>query len=363
VTPSRQFTIAVDVDEVVVAMLPEWIRLYNQLWDDDLQPNEVTDWDLTLFVRPECGKKIYEILNRSDLYANVKLVPGALEAIAHLRSKGYRLVFVTSATKGHAGQKLQCLQDHGVLERGRQVDPDYVECTDKALIRADLIIDDRPLNIERFPGPGILFPCEHNKRWNPDAETAGRVGVVQGWEGIPAMVESFLVSHPIKPADTTALLQQGLKSSNPKDVIGSNKLPLHLWPASATAMGCLGFLDGMLKYGKTNFREMGVRASIYVDACKRHLDAWFEGEEHAPDSKIPHLAHALACIAIIVDADAVGKLEDDRMFNGVGYLKLVKRLTPHVARLKAVHADKSPRHFTIADNAALALQTEEDPDH
>lgn len=138
------------------------------------------------------------------------------------------------------------------------------------------------------------------------------------------------------------------KPTNPKDIIGSTKLPLHLWPETATVMGCLGLLEGALKYGRANFRAIGVRSSIYVDACKRHLNAWFEGEECAPDSGLPHLAHALACIAIIVDAQAAGKLNDDRNVTG-GYIPLVRDMTPHVARLQALYADRSPKHYTIAD--------------
>jgi hypothetical protein len=137
-----------------------------------------------------------------------------------------------------------------------------------------------------------------------------------------------------------------IKPTNPKDLIGSGKLPLHLWPVTATALGSLGLLDGMLKYGRSNFRAVGVRASIYYDAASRHLNAWFEGEAVDPDSGLPHLAHALACLAIIVDAEAAGKLNDDRMHPG-GYRELINSLTPHVARLKAVHADKSPTHYII----------------
>lgn len=143
-----------------------------------------------------------------------------------------------------------------------------------------------------------------------------------------------------------------MKQTNPKDAIGSNKLPLHLWPSTATALGSLGLLDGACKYGRSNFRAIGVRASIYYDAASRHLNSWFEGENTDPDSGLPHLAHALACIAIIVDAEAAGKLNDDRMFTG-GYRKLVNELTPHVARIKALHADKSPKHYTIADSASV----------
>lgn len=140
-----------------------------------------------------------------------------------------------------------------------------------------------------------------------------------------------------------------LKNTNPKDAVGANKLPLHLWPTTATAMGSIGLLEGALKYGRSNWRESGVRASIYVDACKRHLDAWFEGEECAPDSGSPHLANALACLAIIVDAQAAGKLVDDRAYNGAGYRKLADELTGHVPRLRQMFAEHSPHHYTRAD--------------
>lgn len=141
------------------------------------------------------------------------------------------------------------------------------------------------------------------------------------------------------------------KPTNPKDLIGSGKIPLHLWPTTATVMGSMGLLDGMLKYGRSNYRAIGVRASIYYDAASRHLNAWFEGEEVDPDSGLPHMAHALACLAIIVDAQAAGKLTDDRCTPG-GYRALVDEMTGHVSRLKGMHAGKSPQHYTITTEAA-----------
>jgi hypothetical protein len=145
------------------------------------------------------------------------------------------------------------------------------------------------------------------------------------------------------------------KPTNPKDIIGSNKLPIHLWPNTATAMGCIAMLNGMLKYGRSNFRALGIKASIYYDAAKRHLDAWFEGEEFDPDDGVPHLSAALACVAIIVDARAAGKLNDDRLIAG-GYRELVDEMTPHVSRLKKLHEKRNPRHFTIADSAEFSTK-------
>lgn len=139
------------------------------------------------------------------------------------------------------------------------------------------------------------------------------------------------------------------KPTNPKDIIGSSKVPLTLWPETATVLGSMGLLDGALKYGRTNWRAVGIRISIYIDALRRHANAFFEGEDIDPDSGLPHTAHMLATLAILVDAIATGNAVDDRMIAG-GYRKLIDDMTTEVERLKKKHADRNPRHFTIADN-------------
>lgn len=152
------------------------------------------------------------------------------------------------------------------------------------------------------------------------------------------------------------------KPSNPKDILGSNKLPVHLWPETATILGAMGLLEGALKYGRSNWRAVGIRASIYYDAIRRHTAAWFEGEDTDPVSGLPHIAHILANAGIIADAGAAGKLSDDRMIEG-GYLKLLSELTPHVARLKEKYAGQNPKHYTIADNDLLHIEDDTDFDN
>jgi hypothetical protein len=144
------------------------------------------------------------------------------------------------------------------------------------------------------------------------------------------------------------------KPVNPKDGLGILKLPLHLWPVSATAHGSLALLDGLLKYGRMNWRGTEVRASVYVGALLRHVAEWMEGENVDAKSGLHPLAHALACLAIIVDAQAAGTLVDDRNYPG-GYAALAELLTPHVARLQALYAEvKAPHHRTIRDQERLA---------
>lgn len=104
----------------------------------------------------------------------------------------------------------------------------------------------------------------------------------------------------------------GYPDDNPKTAIGVTKVPLHLVPPSASHHLALAFKDGAAKYGPYNWRDHKVSASVYVAAAKRHIDAWWDGENLSPDAGVEHLAHAMACMAIILDAASVAKLNDDR---------------------------------------------------
>jgi hypothetical protein len=102
------------------------------------------------------------------------------------------------------------------------------------------------------------------------------------------------------------------KETNPKDRAATTRLDLSLFPATARVYGALAFAEGDLKYGGYNWRVAGVKASVYYAACNRHLDKWFNGQESDSVTGVPHLANAIACLAVLVDAIVVGRLNDDR---------------------------------------------------
>ncbi len=99
---------------------------------------------------------------------------------------------------------------------------------------------------------------------------------------------------------------------NPKDAIGVKKAPMNLVPFTAIVTASIAMLDGKLKYGAYNWRLQPVQAMIYADAAKRHIDAWINGQELASDSRAHHLGHAIACMAILIDAQTTQNLFDDR---------------------------------------------------
>lgn len=108
----------------------------------------------------------------------------------------------------------------------------------------------------------------------------------------------------------------GYPDNNPKSLSGASKVPLHLVPPSAKFFLAQALADGAKKYGPYNWRDKAISISTYKSAFERHMDAFWDGEELARDSKVHHVAHAMACCALILDAMTVGKLLDDRPAKG-----------------------------------------------
>ena len=136
--------------------------------------------------------------------------------------------------------------------------------------------------------------------------------------------------------------------NNPKTRAGgSNKVPLHLVPPTAIAHMAMAFADGATKYQAFNWRVEPISASVYYGAARRHIDAWWEGEDYAPDSGVHHLAHAMACMAMILDTmDRPGCLNDNRPPRSE-YGVLLERLAAGLPRLR----EREQAQFDVHDTA------------
>lgn len=102
------------------------------------------------------------------------------------------------------------------------------------------------------------------------------------------------------------------KPSNPKDSVGVKKAPLSTVSAPVLMEVGLAMLEGARKYGRHNYRTVGVRASVYYDATLRHMMDWWEGEDIDPDSDLSHVTKAIASLTVLRDSMIRGNWEDDR---------------------------------------------------
>lgn len=100
---------------------------------------------------------------------------------------------------------------------------------------------------------------------------------------------------------------------NPKDAIASAKPDLSLVTAAMMEGIAAALANGAVKYGRGNWRQTPVRALVYTAAAARHIKAWEDGQDAAPDSGVHHLDHAIASLCIMRDAARAGTLVDDRV--------------------------------------------------
>lgn len=135
------------------------------------------------------------------------------------------------------------------------------------------------------------------------------------------------------PGSSGLLAQANIPpDDNPKTAFGLAKCPLHLVPPLAIHQEAEVFALGAKKYGPYNWREKTVSVSVYYAAALRHIMAYWEGEDADPESGVTHLAHVRACMAILIDAESRGKLNDDR--------PLFKEAISHLERLVPRYDDK-----------------------
>ncbi len=140
-----------------------------------------------------------------------------------------------------------------------------------------------------------------------------------------------------------------LKPTNPKDAVASMKLDLGIVPVTALAWWSAAHAEGARKYGRFNWLVSGARSTIYVAAACRHIFKWVSGARVDPKTKIHHLGNAMACLAILIDTEAAGKLNDDRPPINPGALRALQEAEAAVNNLP--HPEVAPRHFTIEDEA------------
>lgn len=152
--------------------------------------------------------------------------------------------------------------------------------------------------------------------------------VLDGWEkSTGARAEKALLdwkgAQRLDPQDFQPWTED---TGNPKDRLGVKKPPLHLIPTSALIYLSRVMALGAKKYGPANWREHPVKMTVYLDAMWRHILQALDGEDNDPESGQPHAAHAMACAAILLDAQACGCLIDDRSPKGAAS-KLMAELT------------------------------------
>ncbi len=160
----KSLIIGMDVDDVVLDLITEWLYRYNSRTDDNVLPEDILSWDIQQYCPKMSKEDFFKILHEPDLYDRVKPMEGARKVIYQLLSMGHRVVYITSCVGMSAYYKKLCLRRYGLLT-SKNKHRDFISASDKSLVSGvDVLFDDRPENVQTFKKAAYLVDRPHNRR-------------------------------------------------------------------------------------------------------------------------------------------------------------------------------------------------------
>ncbi|MCD1258614.1 hypothetical protein B5M42_007180 [Paenibacillus athensensis] len=170
-------TLLFDLDDVLADFLTALLNEYNGRYNDRLTLDDVTEWDLSRSVKPECGRRVYDLFQTPGLFRQLSPKPHAADVLQRLSSRGFEIVIVSDSPPGHAycdyrqdasrvsnptDDKRKWLREHLPM-----VDPHNLIITgQKWRVAGDLLIDDKPETYETFVSLGsrcLLMDQPYNR--------------------------------------------------------------------------------------------------------------------------------------------------------------------------------------------------------
>jgi 5'(3')-deoxyribonucleotidase len=141
---NKKRTLLIDMDCILVDMLPPWILKYNEATGEAVQVSDVKDYNLTKVCTNI--KALDSILHKPGFFYDMEPMPKAVEALQKLMDDGYDIVIVTQPPRR---------AEYAVRDKRRWIKkyfPDFglenmIFCHRKDMIMGDLLFDDKPSHL------------------------------------------------------------------------------------------------------------------------------------------------------------------------------------------------------------------------
>lgn len=184
-------TILLDMDGVTAWQNDRMTYYARQEYGADLHPEDITEWDFTIEGTDKTYSEIAaELIEKRPAwyFSGMNPVEGAVDAIQTLAEHGYRIRVATHRNTETHHLTARWLREHDIPahEIEAHVPKNKANCAET---RADILIDDRPLNIllARQRGvQGILYRQPYNEHEGENVRSEG--GVVGDWDEIQEML-------------------------------------------------------------------------------------------------------------------------------------------------------------------------------
>lgn len=151
--------IAVDLDGVIWDLLEIWVDYYNLIFDDNITPLDIEDYDVSIAMTKASREEIVNILTFPTFWKNIQPFENSYEYLSKLDQK-YELVIATKSDYRQYKTKVE-----RVIELFPFISPKQIICIDdKSFLDVDWLIDDYSENLKCGKFNKILIDAPYNKK-------------------------------------------------------------------------------------------------------------------------------------------------------------------------------------------------------
>lgn len=176
--------ILVDLDGVVVDMLPTWLNLINRYYGENLRVSDITAWGVHGFCKKASSRQVHQLIKEPGFFRHLPPVRGAIETLKELKEAGHEIEIVTAASAGHSDKQAWVEKHLPFIDAF-----DDVHYTRKKYrICGDLFIDDHEKNLRQYRDVhgGDKVVC-FDQLYNRDYDGMR----VLDWEEVPPLIEKI----------------------------------------------------------------------------------------------------------------------------------------------------------------------------
>ena len=172
--------IMVDIDGILNTLDTTVLDVYNEDSGDNLRPEDITEYHIEKFVKPEYKDTFYHYFTDKRVWKRIGVVPYAVEVLEQLWNEGYPYIFVTKTECENMVKKRNWLNRNLPFLGENNVRNMLYSCPKKQLIRADIAIDDGLFNLV---GDRTYYSICFDKPYNQTTENIPCFTRVYDWLG------------------------------------------------------------------------------------------------------------------------------------------------------------------------------------
>lgn len=195
---NRPLRIGIDIDDILNDFFPHWIEKWNEKSGNHLLPSDVVEWDLTKFIPKKDWNEFMTVIEQQDFYDTLLPNPMAQVVVEELFNSNSEIFFITGTYANCVEMKENWVKKYFPFIPVKNIL--YVKPEFKHLVNVDIMIEDCPVELDKFSCTVLLL----NKTYNikSDFYSKSNIHRVNCWNDIRQV---FVEKYDLLPEHSIAV--------------------------------------------------------------------------------------------------------------------------------------------------------------